>query len=54
VHPGIPAELRDLNAADFDRRHVVSPRTPKPPPFMICPASQPAARPIKMNHTNSI
>jgi hypothetical protein len=32
----------------------MSPMTPKPPPFMICPASHPATNPTTMNQMNSI
>ena len=33
---------------------MISPTTPKPPPFMISPASHPAINPIKINQMISI
>src|SRR5215471_12114794 len=33
---------------------TMSPMTPKPPPFMSCPASHPATNPTNMNQMNSI
>jgi hypothetical protein len=33
---------------------TMSPMTPKPPPFMIYPASHPATSPIKINQINSM
>src|SRR5262245_61665304 len=33
---------------------IRSPIGPKPPPFMICPASHPAQSPMRMNHKISI
>src|SRR5262249_28569289 len=33
---------------------TMSPMTPKPPPFMSCPASPPATNPTTMNQMNAI
>src|SRR5512143_3364769 len=33
---------------------MMSPMTPKPPPFINCPANHPATNPIKINKMNSM